>query len=47
MGKSTDYIIVFLAGLAMLPYLLYIAWVRIIALKKESKCQDLALRGLE
>lgn len=39
------YILMIIIGAIMLPYLLKLAWVRIISLKKELKCQDLALKS--
>lgn len=41
------YVSLVIIGTAMLPYLLKLAWGRIISLKKELKHRDMALRGLE
>jgi len=41
------YLLLTIAGLLLSPYLLSLAWVRIIPLIKESKGLDLALKGAE
>jgi len=40
---STTYTLLMFAGLLMLPYYLWLAWVRIILLKNEVRRQDLAV----